>query len=47
MNQLRVLMAYIREAAWFAVGCVFLVSLIPPALIVASIALGAGYLERE
>ena len=40
-------MKYFKDAAWFAVGCVFLVSLIPPALIVVSIALGAGYLERE
>lgn len=40
-------MKAIKDAAWFALGCVFLISLVPPALIVAGIALGAGYLERE
>lgn len=39
--------AFIKDAATFALGAVFLITLIPPALIIVGIALAGGYLERE
>ena len=36
-----------KNALWFCLGVVFLLTLIPPILIVAAVAIAGGQLERE
>jgi hypothetical protein len=36
----------VKEAAWFALGCVFVLTLIPPLAIIAAVAVIGGHLER-
>lgn len=40
-------MKSIKEAAWWALGVLFVLTCIPPVLIVAAIAIVGGHLERE
>ena len=38
---------YAKDALWFCLGCVFLLTLIPPAAIIAAVAIASGTMERE
>lgn len=39
-------MKALKEVAWFALGCVFVLTLIPPLAIIAAVALLSGQMER-
>lgn len=39
-------MRAIKDAAWFALGCVFVLTCIPPMAIIAAVAIIGGHLER-